>query len=55
MSLTSSFLLQRGELAIGPHLLVVPANTEVKPAEHEFAHRPSPIQEGCVAMLSAES
>ena len=27
-------------------LLLAPANTMVKPTEHEFAHRTSPIQEG---------
>ena len=46
MNLTSSFLLQSDELAIGPHLLVAPACTVVKPAEHEFAHLLSPTQEG---------
>ena len=43
MNLTSSFLLHSDKLAIGPHLLLAPA--VVKPAVHEFAHRPNPIQE----------
>ena len=42
MNLTSSFLSQSDKLAIGPHL---PLYTVVKPAEREFAHRPSPTQE----------
>ena len=55
MHLTPSFLLQSDKLVIGQHLLLSPASTVVKPAEHEFAHHPHPIQEGGVAMLSAES
>ena len=46
MNWTSSFLLKSDELVIGPHLLLVPVGTVVKPAEHEFAHRPNRIQEG---------
>ena len=46
MNLTSSFLLQRDKLVIGPHLLLSPASTVVKPQEHKFTHRPNPIQEG---------
>ena len=40
------FLLQSDKLVIAPHLLLSPASTRVKPAEHECAHRPNPIQEG---------
>ena len=38
---TSSFLVQSDKLAIVLHLLLAPVGTVVKPAEHEFAHRPS--------------
>ena len=55
MNLTSSFLSQSDKLAIGPHVLLAPVGTVVKPAEHGFPHHPNPIQEGSVAMLSAES
>ena len=41
---TSSFLVHSDKLVIGPHLLLSPASTVVKPAEHEFAHHPNPIQ-----------
>ena len=30
---------------IVPHFLLAPVGTVVKPAEHEFAHRPSPSLE----------
>ena len=43
MHLTSSFLLQSDKLPIGPHLLLAPASTVLKPAQHEVAHRLSPI------------
>ena len=46
MNMPPSFLLQRDKLVIGPHLLLSPASTVVKPAEHEFANHPNPIQEG---------
>ena len=55
MHWTSSFLVQSDKLAIVPHLLLAPAGTVVKPAEHEFVHRPSPSPGGGVAMLLAES
>ena len=55
MNWTSSFLVQSDKLAIVLHLLLAPVGTAVKPAEHEVAHRPSPIPGGGVAMLSAES
>ena len=45
MNLTSSFLLQSDKLVMGPHLLLSPAITVVKPAEHEPAHRPNPVRE----------
>ena len=45
MNLTPSFLLQSDKLVIGLHLLLSPARTVLKPAEHEFAHHPNPIQE----------
>ena len=58
MNWTSSFLIQSDKLAIVLHLLLAPVGTVVKPAEHEVAHRLSPIpergREG-VAILSAES
>ena len=54
MNLTSRFLLHSDKLAIGPHLLLAPANTVVKPAEHEVAHRLRPILGAVSAMLSAE-
>ena len=41
----TKFLLQSDKLVIGPHLLLSPASTVVKPAEKEFAHHPNPIQE----------
>ena len=47
MNLTPIFLLQSDDkLVIGPHLLLSPASTAVKPEEHDFAHHPNPIQEG---------
>ena len=55
MNLTSSFLVQSDKLVIGPHLLLSPASTVVKPAEHEFAHHPNPILEGVSQCFSAES
>ena len=45
MDWTSCFLVQSDKVAIVPHLLLAPVGTVVKPADHEFAHRPSPIQE----------
>ena len=45
-NLTMSVLWQSDKLVFGPHLLLSPASTVVKPAEHEFAHHPNPIQEG---------
>ena len=54
MTLTSSFLDQSDKLVIGPHLLLSPASTVVKPAEHEFAHHPNPILEGVSQCFSAE-
>ena len=42
---TSSFLVQSDQLAIVPHLLLAPLGTVVKPAQHEFACRPSPSPE----------
>ena len=42
LTLTLSFLLHSDKLVIGPHLLLSPASTVVKPAEHEFAHHPHP-------------
>ena len=43
MNWTSSFLVQSDKLATGLHLLLAPVGTVVKPAEHEVAHRLSPI------------
>ena len=43
MNWTSSFFVQSHKLAIVPHLLLAPVGTVVKPAEHEFVRRPSPI------------
>ena len=43
MNWTSSFIVQSDKLAIVPHLLLAPAGTAVKPAEHEVAHRLRPI------------
>ena len=45
MNWTSSFLVQCDKLSIVLHLLLAPVGTVVKPAEHEFAHRPSPSPE----------
>ena len=42
---TSSFPAQSDKLVIIPHLLLAPVGTVVRPAEHEFAHRPSPSPE----------
>ena len=42
------FLFQSDKLSVVPHLLLAPIGTAVKPAEHEFVCRRSP-------MLSAES
>ena len=39
MDWTSSFLVQSDKLAIGPHLLLAPVGTVVKPAEHEVVRR----------------
>ena len=39
MNLTSNLLLQSDKFVIVPHLLLTPANTLVKPAEHEFVRR----------------
>ena len=46
MNLTPNVLLQSDKLVVGPHLVLSPASTVVKPAEHELAHHPNPIQEG---------
>ena len=43
--LTANLLFQSDKLAIVPHLLLAPANTVVKPAEHEFVRRPSLLLE----------
>ena len=40
---TSSFLIKSDKRAIVLHLLLAPVGTVVKPAEHEVAHRLSPI------------
>ena len=45
MNWTSSFLVQSDKLVIVLHLLLAPVYTVVKPAEREFAHRPSPSRE----------
>ena len=42
MNRTSSFLVQSDKLAIGPHLLLAPAGTVVKPTDHEVVRRLSP-------------
>ena len=39
---------------IGRHVLLSPVRTAVKPAYSVFGNHPNPIQEGEVAMLSAE-
>ena len=52
MNWTLSFLGKSDKLVIGQHLLLSPVSTAVEPAYSEFDHRPHPIQEGEVAMLS---
>ena len=52
MNWTSSFLFQSDKLAIVLHLLLAPASTVTRPAEHEFAHRPSPSPRRCHDALS---
>ena len=47
MNWTKSFLVQSDKLAIVLHLLLAPASTVAKPAEHEVAHRPSPVPGRC--------
>ena len=47
MDWTSSFLVESDKLAIVLHLLLAPVGTVAKPAEHEVAHRSSPIPERC--------
>ena len=44
MNWTSSFLVQSDQVVIVLHLFLAPVCT-VKPAEREFAHRPSPSPE----------
>ena len=46
MNWTSSFLPQSEKLAIGPHLLLAPACTVAKPAEHGVVRHESPTHEG---------
>ena len=45
MNWTLRFLVKNDKLVIGQHLLLSPVSRVVKPAEHEFAHRPSPSPE----------
>ena len=45
MNLTANLLFQSDKFVIVPHLLLAPANTVVKPAEHEFVRRPSLLLE----------
>ena len=55
MNWTLSFNGKSDKLVVGLHLFLSPVSTAVKPACSVFDHRPNPIQEGGVAMLSAES
>ena len=47
MNWTPSFLVQSDKLAIVLHVLLAPASTVVRTAEHEFPHRLSPSPGRC--------
>ena len=44
-NLTANILFQSDKFVIVPHLLLAPANTVMKPAEHKFVRRPSLLLE----------